>query len=130
MPELLPAGEMVSMIHRDLKQSELVEVEPREAVLSDVAYQASHWRVVLHLLNYRQELEKGILVKVRRPVRKVEVFSPDSLSSTEAQLRKHDDHWEILIPELKTYDLVVIDLSDDAGVSSTAGSGTPGRASD
>lgn len=116
-PDLLPAGEMFSLIQRYSKPSELVEVEAREAILSNVAYQTTYRRVVLHVLNYRQELEKGLRVQVRAPVEKVEILSPDALNETRAQIQGHGDSWEIVIPELKTYDLVAIYLSGDAGAA-------------
>lgn len=110
LPQLPSARNMVSLIHRYLQGSELVEVEPREAILSNVAYQAAYSRVVLSLLNYRQELEKGITVEVRAPVTKVEVLSPDNLLKTQPQIHKLGDNWEITIPELRTYDLIAITL--------------------
>jgi hypothetical protein len=120
-PNLPPPGDMFSLIQRYSKPSELVEVEARQATLSNIAYQPAYHRVVLHVLNYRQELEKGLRVEVRAPVEKVEVLSPDSLSETKAQIQDHGDSWEIVIPELKTYDLVAIYLSGDT----VAGYGLP-----
>ena len=108
---------MFSLIRGYSKQLELVGVEPRDAILSNVAYQPKHRRVVLHLLNYRQELEKGLRVEVRAPVEKVEILSPDHLSETEAQVLRRGDSWEIVIPELKTYDLVAIYLSGKSETS-------------
>lgn len=111
LPNLPPAGEMFSLIQRYSKQLELVGVEPRDAILSNVAYQPEYRRVVLHLLNYRQESEKGLRVEVGAQVEKIEILSPDHLSTTKAQVLRRGDSWEIVIPELKTYDLVAIYLS-------------------
>ena len=111
LPELPPADEMSSLIQHYLQQSELVEVEPHEAVLSNVAYQDEEQRVILHLLNYRQELARQLQVRVRAPVMKVEVLSPDSLADTRARVHIHGQETEITIPELQTYDLVAIYLN-------------------
>jgi hypothetical protein len=73
---------MVSLIQQYLKHLALVEVEPREAMLSNVAYQPQEQRVILHVLNYRQVLEKGIRMWVRAPVERVEILSPDHLTNT------------------------------------------------
>ena len=108
LPNQLPVGEMFSLIQRYVKQSELVNVEPREAILSNVAYQQKDRRIILHLLNYRQKLVNGIHIEVRTPVDKVEILSPDNLSKTKAQVLHRADHWEIVVPELQTYDLVAI----------------------
>jgi hypothetical protein len=110
LPTLPPTDEMCSLIQRYLKQTELVEVEPHAATLSNVAYQPANKRVVVSLLNYRQELEKGLQIEVRAPVEKVEILSPDHLSETKAQIRRNGSNWKMVIPELQTYDLVIISL--------------------
>jgi hypothetical protein len=115
LPNLVPAGEMCSLIQRYAGQSELVEVEKRDAILSNVAYQPKYRRVVLHLLNYRQDLEKEVRVTVRAPVEKIEILSPDHLGDTKAQVTQRGDSSEIIIPELQTYDVVAIYLSSKGG---------------
>lgn len=117
LPNQLSTGEMFSLIQRYVNQSEVVTVEPRDAILSNVAYQPKDRRIVLHLLNYRQELEKEIRVVVRAPVGKVEILSPDHLSETKAQVFRRGDRWEIVVPRLLTYDLVAIYLSDKNSLS-------------
>lgn len=119
LPNQLSTGEMFSLIQRYVKQSEVVTVEPRDATLSNVAYQPKDRRIVLHLLNYQQELEKRIRVEVRAPVEKVEILSPDHLSETKAQVLGRGDRWEIVVPELQTYDLVAIYLSDKNNLPSS-----------
>ena len=109
-PQLPPAGEMFSLIQRYLHLSELVEVEPHDAILSNVAYQPEDQRVILHLLNYRQELTKQLHVRVRAPVTKVEILSPDALADTQAKVQIQGQESEIIIPQLQTYDLVAIYL--------------------
>jgi hypothetical protein len=111
LPQLPPAGEMVSLIQQYLKDFALVEVEPREAMLSNVAYQPQEQRVILHILNYRQVLEKGIRMWVRAPVERVEILSPDHLTDTKPTVQRNGKTWEIVAPELKTYDLVAVYLS-------------------
>ncbi len=113
LPQLPSARDMVSLIHRYLKESELVDVEPREAILSNVAYQARYRRVILHLLNYRQALEKEIRVQVRTPVGRVEVLSPDNLLKSLPEVQKRGQYWDVVIPELQTYDLVAIYLKNE-----------------
>jgi hypothetical protein len=108
LPQLLPPDEMSSLIRQNLKQPELVEVEPREATLSSVAYQPQEERIILHLLNYQQKLERELRVRVYAPVKKVEIFSPDSLGDTQAKIGVEGREAEITIPELDTYDLVAI----------------------
>jgi hypothetical protein len=108
LPQLLPAGEMFSLIQEYLKHSELLEVEPRNAVRSNVAYQAQDQRIILHLLNYRQEPEKDLRVRVLAPVKKVQILSPDPLANTQAKIQIEGRESEIIIPELWTYDLVAI----------------------
>ncbi|MGH9326762.1 MAG: hypothetical protein ACRD2B_08780 [Terriglobia bacterium] len=108
LPTLPPAGKMAALVRSYLKASELVEVEPRTAILSNVAYQAKYGRVVLSLLNYRQDLEKEIRIEVRAPVERAEILSPDHLDKRQAQVERPGKNWEVMIPELRTYDLVAI----------------------
>jgi hypothetical protein len=108
LPQLLPADEMFSLIRQNLKQSELVEVEAREATFSNAAFQPQDGRIILHLLNYQQKLEREIRVRVHTPVKRVEILSPDSLGHTQAKIQIKAHESEITIPELDTYDLVAI----------------------
>jgi hypothetical protein len=108
LPELPPAGEMLSLIRQYLKHPELVEVESREAIFSNVAYQPEERRIVLHLLNYRQELGRELHLQVHAPVRKAEILSPDPLKDTQAKIQIQNGESEIIIPELDTYDLVAL----------------------
>lgn len=116
LPQLPSASDIVSLIHRYLKESELVEVEPREAILSTVAYQAKSRRIILQVLNYRQELERGIRVQVRVPVERVKILSPDRLGDTRAIVQRHDGRSEVTVPELHTYDVVAIYLASKGDV--------------
>jgi hypothetical protein len=102
---------MFSLIQQYLQRSELVEVEPHEAILSNVAYQPEDQRVILQLLNYRQDLAQQLHIQVRAPVTKVEILSPDSLADTRAKVQVQGQDWEIIVPELRTYDLVAIYLN-------------------
>jgi hypothetical protein len=111
LPQLPPAHEMFSLIQQYLQRSELVEVEPHEAILSNVAYQPEDQRVILQLLNYRQDLAQQLHIQVRAPVTKVEILSPDSLADTRAKVQVQGQDWEIIVPELRTYDLVAIYLN-------------------
>ena len=111
LPTLVPADQMYSLIQRYVGQSELVNIEPRQAVLSNVAYQPTYGRVIVHLLNYRQESERDVCVDVHAPIEKVEVLSPDHLGDTQAKVLQHGNSSEIIVPELQTYDLVAIYLS-------------------
>jgi hypothetical protein len=111
LPQLPPAGEMFSLIQQYSRQSELVEVEPHEAILSNVAYQPEDQRVILHLLNYRQELAMQLHIRVRAPVIKAEVLSPDPLADTQAKVQIQGRESEIIIPQLQTYDLIAIYLN-------------------
>ncbi len=108
LPQLIPADDMLLLIRQYLKQSELVEVEGRNAVLSNLAYQRPEDRIILHLLGYKQKMESGIRVRVRARVRNVEIMSPDTLSDTKAKIHTEGEESEIIIPQLETYDLVVI----------------------
>ncbi len=110
VPNLLPAEKMVSLIRLYLRGSESVEVEPREAILSNATYQPAQRSIVVHLLNYRQELEKGIRLHVRAPVERAEILSPDDLSETKPLVQRDGGSSDIVIPELQSYDLVVIYL--------------------
>jgi hypothetical protein len=110
LPKLPPASEMVSLLEPYVNRFELVEMAPREAILSNVVYQPEMRRVILHLLNYRQELAKDLRVRVRAPMLKAEILSPDFLSDMQAKIQTQDQESEITIPELRTYDLVAIYL--------------------
>jgi hypothetical protein len=110
LPKLPPAREMVSLIKPYAEPFELVNMAPHEAILSNVAYQPEVRRVILHLLNYRQELAKDLRVRVRAPVLKAEILSPDPLSDKQARIQAQGQESEIIIPELRTYDLVGIYL--------------------
>ena len=65
-------------------------------------------RLVVHLLNYRQDHQQNLRVRVRRSVSKVEIVSPDAISTSQASVRKVAGEWEVVIPELGTYDVVAI----------------------
>jgi len=108
LPQLLSAGEMFLLIQQYLKHSELVELEAHEATFSNVAHQPQEQRIILHLLNYQQKLERELRVRVRARVKKVEILSPDSLEDTQAKIHIEGQESEIIIPELDTYDLVAI----------------------
>jgi hypothetical protein len=108
LPQLLSAGEMFSLIQQYLRGSELVEVETHGATLSNAVYQPQEERIVLHLLDYPQKLERGLRVRVRARVKKVDILSPDSLEDTQAKLQIKGGESEIIIPELETYDLVAV----------------------
>ncbi len=110
LPELPPAEKMASLIRRHIEGSDLAEVEPRAAILSNAAYQPSDRRLVVHLLNYRQELEKGIRVHVRASVERAEILSPDNLGETVPLVQRNGGNTDIVIPELQTYDLLVIHM--------------------
>jgi len=99
---------MISLIQQYLKHSELVEVEPREATFSNVAYQPEEQRIILHLLNYRQDLARDFHVRIRALVKKAEILSPDPLRDLRAKVQIQGRESEIIIPELDTYDLVAL----------------------
>jgi hypothetical protein len=111
LPQLPPADVMFSLIQQSLRRGELVEVERREAVVSNVAYQPREQRVILHLLNYRQHLERALHIRVHGVVDNVEIHSPDAIEDTHATIRVKGVESEITIPELETYDLVSIHLT-------------------
>jgi hypothetical protein len=113
LPQLPPADEMFSLIQKHINHPGVVEVEPRKAVLSNVAYQPQDQRIILHLLNYRQEPERELRVRVLVPVKKVEILSPDPLTNTQAKIPIEGRESEIIIPELLTYDLVAIYLKGE-----------------
>jgi hypothetical protein len=117
LPKPGTAAEMAALIRKHMKK-EVVEVEPRPTVFSNVAYQAKDRRIVLHLLNYKQDLQQDIHVRVSVPVRRVEIFSPDALSHRQAVVRSVGGESEIIVPELHTYDLVVIYSVEGANLSS------------
>ncbi len=117
LPELLTAEKMVSLIRLYLRGSELVEVEPHEAILSNAAYQPAHQRIVAHFLNYRQKPEKGIRMHVRAPVERAEILSPDDLSETKALIQRNGGGSDIVVPELRTYDVLVIYLGGKEGAA-------------
>ena len=108
LPELPPVPEMVKLIWRHLGDSELAQVERRPAILSNVVYQSDKNRAILHLLNYRQDRQQNLRVRVRFPVARVEIFSPDALTSKRASVAPRGAAWEVVVPELQTYDLVAI----------------------
>ena len=112
LPKLLTATKMATLLEGYARESELVTVPPQSAILSNVAYQTKYRRIVLHLLNYRQALDKDIHVEVHAPVEKVLILSPDHLEDSTAKVVLKGPQSEITIPELQTYDLVAIYLKD------------------
>lgn len=116
LPDLPPAGELVSLLRFYLKKVEVVEVEPRNAILSNFVYQPEYRRVVLHLLNYRQELEKGIRVHVRMLAKRAEILSPDQLNAAQALVQTYSGGSDIFVPELQTYNLLAIYPSEKSEV--------------
>jgi hypothetical protein len=110
LPRLLPAAEMTLMIKRYLGAGELVTVEPRTAILSSAYAQPKARRLIVHLLNYRQNWEQGISIEVRAPVQRAVILSPDPLQQTEPGIRQKGGSSEIVVPELYTYGIVAIYL--------------------
>jgi hypothetical protein len=108
LPQLPSAGEMAKLIREHVGNSEIVMVETRPAILSNVVKQPGKNRVILHLLNYRQDRQQNLRVRVRRAVSKVEIVSPDAISARPASVRPMGGEWEVVIPELQTYDVVAI----------------------
>jgi len=106
LPRLLPVKAMASLIERYLGDSELVKVEPRMTVLSSAYAQPNARRIVVHLLNYRQDREQGIRIQVRAPVSRAVILSPDLVQKP--AIRHKGAGSEIIVPELYTYDIVVI----------------------
>ena len=110
LPALPEAGELNRLIKEHLGNSETVEVEPRQAVLSNVTFQSNMDRIIIQLLNYRQDRKQNMRIRVRRPVVKAAIFSPDAISSREASIKEQNGEWEVVVPELRTYDLVAVHL--------------------
>jgi hypothetical protein len=108
LPQLPTVSGLTRLIREQAGRSETVAVEPRQAILSNVAFQPEENRIILHLLNYRQDRQRDVNVRVRRPVTKVEILSPDALSDRKAPVKKVGDDWEITVPDLRTYDLIAI----------------------
>jgi hypothetical protein len=115
LPEMPAADKMVPLSLQFVRRSQIIEVEHRDSVLSNVAFQAEKRRIVLHLLNYRQEVEHDLHVTVRLPVAGVSVLSPDAIDKSAVQINHVGDSWELVIPEVKTYDLVAISLAGESG---------------
>lgn len=114
LPKRLPASEMCTLIRSFLRDSETIKVERRDAILSNAAYQHQFQRLIVHLLNYRQTPEKRIRIRVRLPVERVEVLSPDDISGETAVVDKQGHDAEIEIPEIRTYGICVIHLASDS----------------
>ncbi len=108
LPQLPSAGEMAKLIRKHVGNSETVTVETRPAILSNVVNQPGKNRLVVHLLNYRQDHQQNLRVRVRRSVSKVEIVSPDAISTRQASVHQIAGEWEVVIPELETYDVVAI----------------------
>ena len=108
LPEMPPVPGLVRLIRSHLGDSELVEVEPRPAVLSNVVYQSGNKRAIVHLLNYRQDRQQNLHLLAHFPVAKVEILSPDELASRQAAVARRGNGWEVVVPELRTYDLVAV----------------------
>jgi hypothetical protein len=108
LPETPRGGDLARLIREHAASSEAVSVETRPAILSNVVEQPEKNRMILHLLNYRQDRQQNLRVHVRRPLGKVELFSPDSIRIRKPAVRRKDGEWEIVIPELMTYDVVAI----------------------
>ncbi len=117
LPQMPTAGEMASLIRKHMAKR-AIEVEPRATVFSNVAYQARERRIVLHLLNYKQDLQQNIHIRTSFPVKRVEILSPDTLGRQRALVRGAGSESEIIVPELHTYDLVVIYPDEGVNISS------------
>ena len=108
LPQSPPVSELLKLIRSRLGDSELVQVERRPPLLSNVVSQPEYSRTVVHLLNYRQDRQTNIRLRGRFPLAKVEILSPDALNSKEAAVIRRGEEWEVVVPELQTYDLVVM----------------------
>jgi hypothetical protein len=78
------------------------------AILSNVIYKSGKNRAILHLLNYQQDRQQNLRVRVRFLVKSVEIFSPDALASKRASVTQRGGESEVVVPELQTDDLVAI----------------------
>jgi hypothetical protein len=109
-PNLPSAPDTASALRQRLGDTELVKVEAPSFVLSNVTRQSARGRLVVHLLNYRQTRVHNLKVRVRGPVLNAEVLSPDNPKAGRASVRETSGNWEVTVPDLLTYDLVVIHL--------------------
>ena len=108
IPQRPPAAEMTGLIRKHLGRAEDLVLEPRPAILSNAVEQPQNKRIVLHLLNYRQDPQRDLRVRVRRAVTRVEILSPDAILDKKATIQNQGDEWIVTIPELRTYNVVAI----------------------
>ncbi len=119
LPQMPDARQLASLIRNHMAKS-AIRVEPRATVFSNVAFQAAEQRIILHLINYKQDLQRNIHVRTSFPVRRVDVLSPDALAHRQALVRSESGESEIIVPELHTYDLVVIYPNEGVNLSSVS----------
>ena len=91
---------------------QIVEIDAPDSVLYNVAWQKTQNQLVLHLINYSQKLTEEILVEVDAKVESIKLLSPDDVKREVKSVETYeDDVTRFVVPELLTYNLVLIKLS-------------------
>jgi hypothetical protein len=93
------------------------EIKAPEFVTAELKQRQDKSGLMLHLVNYNSEKEvlvKNIEVNLGIPAGKkpgrINIFSPDSIESRPLEYKVSQDRIIFTVPQLQTYDLVVIEL--------------------
>jgi len=90
---------------------QIVDIDAPDFVLYNVTWQKTQNHLVLHLINYSQQLTENIAVEVDAQVESVKLLSPDDVKKEIESTETYEDGMtRFLVPELLTYNLILIKL--------------------
>jgi len=93
---------------------QVVEIDAPDCVLYNVVWQKTQNHLVLHLVNYSQQLIKDIAVEVDAKIASIKLLSPDDVKKDIESTETYEDGvTRFVVPELLTYNLVLIKLAQN-----------------
>ncbi|MEX0680666.1 MAG: hypothetical protein WD097_04730 [Balneolales bacterium] len=107
-------NEIVRNIH-GLSGGPLISLDDSEHIIVNVSRKAETDQIILHFINYSDDIKENLRVKVNLEglVNHIDrdsitLLSPDSIPKTFEELSVQDHTMEFSIPELQTYNVVLI----------------------
>jgi len=109
-PEMPNLEQLVLEIEKIIGR-QMVEIDAPECVRHNVAWQKTRNQLILHLINYSQKLTADIVVEVDAKVKSIKLLSPDDVKKEVKSIETYEeDVTRFVVPELLTYNLVLIDM--------------------
>ena len=106
-------NEFLSQMNQLLPQR-IIQLEKTGYVLANVVQKSGRDQVIIHMVNYLNSVKnvqvrlnlEGIVRSIDKE--KIRIYSPDGVSEQLSKVIVSDEHVEFVIPELKIYNMIVI----------------------